>query len=183
MAASGPTGARASKKPPSRPWQTRWAEVGSRVEPVGIRAIRLGRHKGAVPSRRAGPKRTQRHFWVSRGTPGARGCRPSPQPSGTISCANRIAALPCHYVRALPPDRPPLAGQRCRNPLAWRHDQARHVAALGSVALAPSVPERIAFWQKLHERLARVANRSYPSDRRGHGILPPALCQAAAGTN
>jgi hypothetical protein len=34
-----------------------------------------------------------------------------------------------------------------------------HVANLGSVPHEPSVPERIAFWQRLHERLARLANR------------------------
>src|SRR6516165_7986032 len=37
-----------------------------------------------------------------------------------------------------------------------RHE---HVASLGSTVIAPSVSDRIAFWQNLHERLARLANR------------------------
>jgi ubiquinone biosynthesis protein COQ9 len=34
-----------------------------------------------------------------------------------------------------------------------------HVASLGSIIVPPSPADRIAFWQKLHERLARLANR------------------------
>ena len=34
-----------------------------------------------------------------------------------------------------------------------------HVASLGSVETPPSVPERIAFWQKLHDRLGKLSNR------------------------
>jgi hypothetical protein len=34
-----------------------------------------------------------------------------------------------------------------------------HVASLGSIPHEPSMPERIAFWQRLHERHARLANR------------------------
>jgi hypothetical protein len=34
-----------------------------------------------------------------------------------------------------------------------------HVASLGSIEDPSSVAERIAFWQKLHERLARLSNR------------------------
>ena len=37
-----------------------------------------------------------------------------------------------------------------------RHE---HVASLGSTVIAPSVSDRIAFWQKLPDRLARLANR------------------------
>ena len=37
-----------------------------------------------------------------------------------------------------------------------RHE---HVASLGSTVIAPSVSDRIAFWQKLSDRLARLANR------------------------
>ena len=34
-----------------------------------------------------------------------------------------------------------------------------HVASLGAIIVPPSVSDRITFWQKLHERLARLANR------------------------
>jgi hypothetical protein len=37
-----------------------------------------------------------------------------------------------------------------------RHE---HVAGLGAVPIPPSVADRIAFWTRLHERLARLANR------------------------
>jgi hypothetical protein len=37
-----------------------------------------------------------------------------------------------------------------------RHE---HIAALGSIETPPSVEERIAFWQRLHERLAKLSNR------------------------
>jgi hypothetical protein len=37
-----------------------------------------------------------------------------------------------------------------------RHE---HIASLGSVEMPPSVEARIAFWQRLHERLAKLANR------------------------
>jgi hypothetical protein len=30
--------------------------------------------------------------------------------------------------------------------------QNEHVASLGSVEVPPTVPERLAFWQRLHER-------------------------------
>jgi hypothetical protein len=34
-----------------------------------------------------------------------------------------------------------------------------HVASLGSVEVPASVADRIAFWRRLHERLARLSNR------------------------
>jgi hypothetical protein len=37
-----------------------------------------------------------------------------------------------------------------------RHE---HVASFGSVEVPPSVEDRIAFWRRLHERLAKLANR------------------------
>src|SRR5579863_6648831 len=37
-----------------------------------------------------------------------------------------------------------------------RHE---HIASLGSIETPPSVEDRIAFWQRLHERLAKLANR------------------------
>ena len=37
-----------------------------------------------------------------------------------------------------------------------RHE---HVASFGSVEVPPSVQDRIAFWHRLHERLAKLANR------------------------
>jgi hypothetical protein len=55
-----------------------------------------------------------------------------------------------------------------------RHE---HIAGLGSVVIPSDVPERIAFWRKLHERLARLANR-IDSETQGkilgqvHGRIP-----------
>jgi len=37
-----------------------------------------------------------------------------------------------------------------------RHE---HVASLGSVPATPDIADRLAFWQRLHERLAKLANR------------------------
>jgi hypothetical protein len=37
-----------------------------------------------------------------------------------------------------------------------RHE---HIASLGSIEIPPTIPERIAFWRKLYERLAKLANR------------------------
>jgi hypothetical protein len=34
-----------------------------------------------------------------------------------------------------------------------------HVASLGSVPVPPSLQDRLAFWQRLHERLSRLSNR------------------------
>ena len=43
-----------------------------------------------------------------------------------------------------------------------RHDgkvRNVHVASLGSVPMPPEVDDRLAFWQRLHGRLADLANR------------------------
>jgi hypothetical protein len=37
--------------------------------------------------------------------------------------------------------------------------KVRHIASFGSVEVPPSVEDRIAFWQRLHERLAKLSNR------------------------
>jgi hypothetical protein len=42
---------------------------------------------------------------------------------------------------------------------------AEHIGTLGSVDVAVSVRERLAFWAKLPERLARLANRVGPDDQ------------------
>jgi hypothetical protein len=34
-----------------------------------------------------------------------------------------------------------------------------HVASLGSIIVPPAIADRVAFWQKLHERLARLSDR------------------------
>jgi hypothetical protein len=34
-----------------------------------------------------------------------------------------------------------------------------HFASLGSIEIPQTIPDRLAFWQQLHERLARLANR------------------------
>ena len=40
-----------------------------------------------------------------------------------------------------------------------RHE---HIASLGSIILPPSVADRITFWQRLHDRLVKLANRIDP---------------------
>ena len=42
-----------------------------------------------------------------------------------------------------------VAGQVCHE----------HIGSLGSIAAAQSVADRVAFWQELHQRLGRLANR------------------------
>jgi hypothetical protein len=42
---------------------------------------------------------------------------------------------------------------------------SEHIASLGSVDADVSVRERLAFWAKLPERLARLGNRVGPDDR------------------
>jgi hypothetical protein len=37
-----------------------------------------------------------------------------------------------------------------------------HIAGLGSIAVPPSVADRIAYWQQLHERLGQLSNRLDP---------------------
>jgi hypothetical protein len=41
-----------------------------------------------------------------------------------------------------------------------------HVAGLGSIILSPTVADRVAFWTRLHERLAKLSNR-IPGDALG----------------
>jgi hypothetical protein len=43
-----------------------------------------------------------------------------------------------------------------------------HVAALGSIGIPPSPADRIAFWTKLHQRLAGLSNRI---DSKVHGEI------------
>ena len=40
-----------------------------------------------------------------------------------------------------------------------------HIASLGSIATPPSVADRVAFWQRLHERLAKLSNRVGAEDQ------------------
>ena len=51
--------------------------------------------------------------------------------------------------------------------------QSEHIASLGSVDAEVSVRERLAFWAKLPERLARLGNRVGPDDQ------AQGLCRAA----
>jgi hypothetical protein len=41
-----------------------------------------------------------------------------------------------------------------------RHE---HIASLGSIATPPSVADRVAFWQRVHDRLAKLSNRIDPA--------------------
>jgi hypothetical protein len=45
------------------------------------------------------------------------------------------------------------------------HPRSEHVAMLGSIAVPMDVAGRLAFWQALHERLARLANRISPEQQ------------------
>jgi hypothetical protein len=46
-----------------------------------------------------------------------------------------------------------------------RHE---HVAGLGSIEMPPSIADRIAFWNRLHQRLARTVMRTKPRVHRSH---------------
>jgi hypothetical protein len=50
-----------------------------------------------------------------------------------------------------------------------RHE---HIASLGSIVMPPSVTNRITFWARLHERLARLSNRIEAAD---HGKVLGAI--------
>lgn len=85
----------------------------------------------------------------------------------------RDRLLPCHYVfvRFRP------TARRLQLSLIETHRSAgrvhhEHIAGLGSVPLAPSTADRIAFWTQLHERLGRLANRI---DAAVHGAIPTAI--------
>jgi hypothetical protein len=41
--------------------------------------------------------------------------------------------------------------------------QHEHVASLGSIKVPPSVADRIAFWQRVNERLVKLSNRIGPA--------------------
>jgi hypothetical protein len=47
-----------------------------------------------------------------------------------------------------------------------------HVAGLGAIGISPSPADRIAFWTKLHQRLAAPANRI---DAKAHGAILAAV--------
>jgi hypothetical protein len=60
--------------------------------------------------------------------------------------------------------------ETCRVDGKVRHE---HIASLGSIARSPSVADRMAFWSRLHERLAKLSNFS--------ATLTPAGWRAARG--
>jgi hypothetical protein len=47
----------------------------------------------------------------------------------------------------------------CENRWIEGRPRQEHIAQLGSIEMPPSVEGRIAFWSRLHERLARLGNR------------------------
>jgi hypothetical protein len=49
--------------------------------------------------------------------------------------------------------------ESCRVGVKVRHE---HVASLGAIGMSPSVADRVAFWGRLHERLAKLSNRVDP---------------------
>jgi hypothetical protein len=52
-----------------------------------------------------------------------------------------------------------------------------HVASLGSIAMSSSIADRIAFWGRLHERLAKLSNRVHANT---HGKVLAAFALALA---
>jgi hypothetical protein len=52
-----------------------------------------------------------------------------------------------------------------------RHE---HIASLGSIVEEPSISDRVAFWQALHERVAKLSNRIMSED---HGKVLGAIQQ------
>jgi hypothetical protein len=50
-----------------------------------------------------------------------------------------------------------------------------HIASLGSIAMSPSIADRIAFWGRLHQRLAKLSNRV---DANTHGKVLAAFALA-----
>jgi hypothetical protein len=59
-----------------------------------------------------------------------------------------------------------------------RHE---HIASIGSVDVLPSVEDRLAFWQRLHERLAKLSNRVDATARDTRGRARRRLQVAPAG--
>jgi len=61
-----------------------------------------------------------------------------------------------------------------------------HVASLGSIETPPSIADRVAFWQRVHERLAKFSNRVGAEDQGKvlaavHGKVPmPAIDEQRA---
>jgi hypothetical protein len=53
-----------------------------------------------------------------------------------------------------------LQASLCRTQRVKRAVKHEHIAQLGSIAISPSVADRLAFWTRIHERLA--ANRIAP---------------------
>jgi hypothetical protein len=54
--------------------------------------------------------------------------------------------------------------------------QAEHIGALGSVDAEVSLRSRVAFWAKIHDRLAALGNRIRPDEQRRSS----APCMAAS---
>ena len=80
--------------------------------------------------------------------------------SGTAACISCIPILACHYnVCALPPDQNRLQVSLVETRRTGGRVHHEHIASLGSVEILPSVFARLAFWQRLHERLAKLSNR------------------------
>jgi hypothetical protein len=48
-----------------------------------------------------------------------------------------------------------------------RQVRQEHVAGLGTIPISPTVADRIAFWQRLHERQAQLRNRVTPELQAG----------------
>src|SRR5499426_3010843 len=72
--------------------------------------------------------------------------------------------LPCHYnhVCSLPPDPSSATGQPVETRRVGGKVRHEHVAGLGSIETPPSVDARLAFWVRLHQRLAIEATCCHP---------------------
>jgi hypothetical protein len=80
--------------------------------------------------------------------------------SGKLSALDRLVAFACHHMFVR------FRQCGCRLQISVvdtrrvngtvRHE---HVASFGSVPLPPSIADRIDFWERLHDRLAKLGNR------------------------
>ena len=89
------------------------------------------------------------------------------------TCHYNKTVATCHYnVHPFSRNRLPPASELDRDPPRRRQVCQTHVAGLGAIGFPQSPADRIAFWTKLHQRLATLANRI---DGATHGAILAAV--------
>jgi hypothetical protein len=80
---------------------------------------------------------------------------------GAKSCRSRIPLYVCHYIMFVRfrKTRRKLQASLVETRRADGKVRHEHIASFGSVEVPPSIAERLAFWRRLHQRLATLANR------------------------